>query len=1813
LDNPNIAEPGTSGGDSIVETLTNTGATATVATYQFTLTIGSCSNTQEIRVIVNPLPDLSSIHNSAPICSGDTFVYRGLSAVDNTAFSWIRIADSRILPVASAQPQPSPLIREALVNTTAAPVTVYYQFETTANTCSHIDTLSVVVNPTPRLSSTLTPGDICSGSNFLYQIESQTATCHFAWQRLINDSIMELPSLGTSMIIGEHLTNLHQVATTAKYLVITEANNCIYNGDTVEVVVNNLPAISMAVPTPVNMMVGNTEDVQANIPAGATTVWTIADTTIATIAAGVSLDLATITAKAEGITYATITVTDPTTGCDNSLTFAVNVNTQAAARLTSAESYPTEICSGGTAILQLTLSGGVAPFAFTYTDGTNTYNDTALTGTYRFNVMPAANTTNAQQTVVYKLTDVTDVHAQSIILMSDSVVITVNPVATVSNAAALSQTVCAGSLVVLDTFATNVIPATAVTYQWVNNHVNIGLGLSGTGNIPQFIASNERDTVQTATIRVTPIFTGQVSCLGTASDITLIVEPKPNFTVFNPAPICAGDTFDLAANRDLLIQGLPVTTTVQFFYDLNCTQEVFTAVTPATTTSYWVKATAVGTAQCTSDVKMLTLTVNPIPDMDSILNRTVCNGEALTVFFSSNQFGTLYHWVKATPVNTDIIGLIDSGNVILSAIELINNTDMVQTQEIIVTPALTRSVNGLATTCEGNAKHFMITVNPTPVLDSALVMQPVCSGEQISYDATTSTPNTVVVWERENNSAILEEPTTGRDSIRETLTNLSQHITTVRYKVTLTLGNCSNIQYVTVTVNPAAQLSSPREVSVCSGNHLVYSATSAVTGATFTWERMPNADISEAATTGNSNYINEILTNTQNVLTTVKYAFTITANNCVISDTLTVIVGPAMDLTGTLTPDSICSGDFFIYHAATTDSSNIAITWYRRFNQNINPFEASGSGDYIAERLINTSNTAQTVSYQITLTGLGGCSVTRNVTTVVNPLPEVAVSELAVIIADSATRTITITDANAAAGTITISDSSIIDAVYNAGSIDITAKAVGYCEITYTATTDEGCENRIVIPVTVTPSPIARISVSGNNVICSQGTVNMMLNEIYYGKAPWTVELNYEGSTEPNTVITVTNLYDLPIVQSMTVPANTGNTIMTLVYRVVRVEDSEGSHRSNHPDRIVVQVLPELSLTTVEDMVFCAGTPVSSYQFTSALSDVIFTWQRIDGDTIASLPASGVNALPAFTAVNIGNTPRIAIYKVEASYAGLGAGCATVADTFNITVNHIPAIEPIMDKEYCAMSLTDAITFTGTANTIYDWRQIAGTNIGLTPNFGSGTLLSPFTTVNNNSYVRTATIEVTPRIVNTACVGNITTFSIYVNPIAVLSSQIYTDTLCSGEWFNYTATSATSNVLYRWTRPAVAGISNPAANNQGVNIHERLYNTSDTAVTVAYHISLFYEGCEHVDTIYVPVKPTPALILTSATYSVCQGEPSVDITFTQTPATLATNYMIIFDNHAQNNGFITMLNYQPISTAGVITVNIPAGIPAGNYYGTIMLEAGGCVSAEGYLFCIAVGQATRITQQPIGEIVICENSGSLHLGVTAIGGNLTYQWYHDGVAISGATDSVYDVQSATAADYGDYFVVVTGSCGTDTSNTINVVPNAAVIYLMGDDMLFVSGLDTNGTNLQFATYQWYKLNENTGKFLPISDGANAQYYYDENGIEGTYMVEITYINGSSFISCPYSFAPAPPAKLLQLYPNPVVHGNMFHILLGDDVKAEDWSRMTIEVMTTKGQVMQKIVPTAQVIDIRMTLPASVYVIRLTKANGEVSIHKLIVN
>lgn len=140
--------------------------------------------------------------------------------------------------------------------------------------------------------------------------------------------------------------------------------------------------------------------------------------------------------------------------------------------------------------------------------------------------------------------------------------------------------------------------------------------------------------------------------------------------------------------------------------------------------------------------------------------------------------------------------------------------------------------------------------------------------------------------------------------------------------------------------------------------------------------------------------------------------------------------------------------------------------------------------------------------------------------------------------------------------------------------------------------------------------------------------------------------------------------------------------------------------------------------------------------------------------------------------------------------------------------------------------------------------------------------------------------------------------------------------------------------------------------------------------------------------------------------------------------------------------------------------------------------------------------APIITAQPKNTNAKAGKAASIF--VSATGANpLSYQWYFNGKAISGATSATYSLTSVTQADSGDYYVVITNSLGKATSNiaTISVQNTSAYLGIPAiiPGRVMCKNWDEGGQNSGF-----YDTDPTENKGVTNSGSANS---YRENAVD----------------------------------------------------------------------------------------------------------------
>ncbi|GAB4094005.1 PKD-like domain-containing protein [Flaviaesturariibacter terrae] len=527
--------------------------------------------------------------------------------------------------------------------------------------------------------------------------------------------------------------------------------------------------------------------------------------------------------------------------------------------------------------------------------------------------------------------------------------------------------------------------------------------------------------------------------------------------------------------------------------------------TYATAGTYTVSYQAATTSGCrNTPVNTVTVTVNPVPSVTSGASGTICTGNPQSYSITSGIAGTTFSWSRPAVAGISNAAVSNqSANPITEA--LVNTTNA----PIVVTYSIVPTASG----CPGAAFTYSVTVYPSVTVTSSATGT-VCSGSAQAYAISSNVAGASFSWNRPavtgiSNAAVSNQTTA---TITEALVNTTSAPINVAYSITPSLNGCPSTTFTyTVTVYPAATVSSAATGAVCSGSAQSYSITSPVAGTTYSWSRPAVTGVSNAAASGQtSNPITEALLNTTNAPVAVVYTITPSANGCAGTPfTYTVTVNPTATVTSAATA-AACTGVAFTY-TITSGVAGATYSWSRPAVAGISNAAASGqTANPISETLVNSTNAPVVVAYTITpsASGCAGTPFTLNVT--VNPSPVAAFSFANNSCANSAVNFSATTSPSISSYAWNYGDNSTGTGAtsthtYNAG---------GSFNATLTVTSAAGCSS------TSAPQAISIAAILGNPVVTADPP---QPNSLTFRWAAISGATSYEVSTDGGATWTAAN------------------------------------------------------------------------------------------------------------------------------------------------------------------------------------------------------------------------------------------------------------------------------------------------------------------------------------------------------------------------------------------------------------------------------------------------------------------------------------------------------------------------------------------------------------------------------------------------------------------------------------------------------------------------------------------------------------------
>ncbi|SKA13409.1 PKD-like domain-containing protein [Sediminibacterium ginsengisoli] len=1605
-----ILNPPSSGANNPNELLVNTTLNPATVSYEFTLIANGCQNIQTVNTVVNPIPVVTG--QTAVICANTAFTVTPGSVPAGTQYTWGMPTSSPGAAVtgfsASASPQSN--ISQILNNTTLDPARAYYSVTPTANSCSGLPfTVEVTVNPRPNVAPINTA--LCSGTPLVYAPSPVQTGTTYSWSApTLGPGLTAGLSKSAQTNINDLLTNSSTSSASAVYTVTPVANSCTGNIFTVTVQVNPLPVVGNL--TTAHCSGTSFTPTLPAVPAGTSYTWPLPVSVPGGTIVGATGQFGAVTTISQQLTsnttdpvQTTYTIS-PVSGTCAGNPFTLTVTTNPKTELSS--SLTATVCSNT---------------VFNYTGSSNTPSTNSYTWTRSAvsgisNAIGSANSNVISETLMnttanpINVTYVYSLNTTGNCPNTQNVVVTVNPQPKLNSL--LSPAVCSGTT--FNYTATTLTTGTSIT--WARNLVaGITNGASTGGNaISELLVSSELTAV-------TVPYNFTLSANGCTNNeiVSLIVNPLPSVGALTTAA-CTNTSFSITpANvptNTVYTWGLPTSNPVSVVTGGTTGTDVAGTISGTLQNATLTDATATysiipKSGTCAGNPFSLAVTVKPVAVVTSpVPLSAVCSGDVISYTPAGVPAGTRYSWGNPSFPSGQTLTGFQAQSLVTSFSQTLSSSNNIQNN---ATYTVTPNSNG----CAGDPFTVVVPVNPRPVVSNTV--STICSGNTFTAAIGTVPAGTTYNWGIPSDIPVSSitggsASPAGATSISQQLFNNTYAAAQLVYTVTPVTGACSGGQFtVTVNVNPATQLSSAVTAATCSNNLFNYTPASNTSGTSYTWTRAFVSGITNAAGAG-SNGISETLINSTSAPIAVQYTYILnTGANCGRTETVTVTVNPTPKLSSLTTPAAICSGNTFNYTPASA-TAGATFQWARNPIVGISNPAQTGTGNP-AEILVNISNNIIPVNYSYQVSA-NGCSNTELVTVNVNPLPSVANGTLAICsntaftyapgsVPLNTTYSWTVPASNPA-GIVTGSaggGAQVSQTLANTSNSPATA--------TYTVIPEaNGCAGQaFTLAVTVNPIPSANDAILPP--VCSGTPVNYTPAGIVAGTTyAW-------GNPLINPAGTLTGGIAQSGVSTFSQTLTGNNTsINTAVYTVVPT----ANNCSGTAFKITVPVKP-VPIVSAQVATICSNNTFSIVP-AGVPANTTYSWA-----TPASFPfgaiTNGTASAPGAQLISqqlINSTYNAA--RAEYTVTPQADGCA--GTPFNITVNVNPGTQlnlSVTPPAICSKTVFSYAAASNTAGTSFNWTRAQVNGISNAPSAGTN---SPDETLINITNQPIAVTYVYSLRTASNCT-NTQTVTVMVNPTPELVSATVAPAVCSGTTFSYTPLSNVSGTSFTWTRGFTTFISNNPSSGMG-DPAEQLFNTTTGTVSVNYQYTLTANNCSNVQTVTVPVSPTPTV--TNRNVTTCSNTP-----FSITPGNVPGNTQYTWNMPVYNpggslsGGFAQNSGQQSI---GQTLVNQTLNPAQARY--TVVPSAGACTGAA-FTVDVLVNPVATVSPQVLPAA--CSGSTFTYAPANVPAGT-TYTWSYPQIM------PVNSLTGATAESVNQSLISQTLSSSNNITNTAvyTVVPSS---------------------------------------------------------------------------------------------------------------------------------------------------------------------------
>jgi PKD repeat protein len=923
-----------------------------------------------------------------------------------------------------------------------------------------------------------------------------------------------------------------------------------------------------------------------------------------------------------------------------------------------------------------------------------------------------------------------------------------------------------------------------------------------------FSSTSQNPSISNATILNSGIYSLVVNlntCSSATVNTTATVNPIPSSPTANSnTPVCVGNTLNLSATT---ISGATYAWSGPNGFISSSQNPSITNVNLINDGIYSVIATVNGCGNVSSNT---TVIINSLPTVSITNPATVCTLVPVDL-------------TTASITNGSSSGLIYSyWNNLLATSVLSNQTS--------VLTAGTYYIKGLNSNNCSDVKPVLVSFNPLPTSYSVTGGGTYCSGGSgVSIGLSSSEIGINYLLMLGNNAVGTSIAGTGiainfgSQTTAGTYTVIATNSTTncVKTMTGSVLVSITSLTTPSITINPSAN-------PICNGTSVTFTATTVNSGATPSYKWQLNGIIVGLNSTIYSNASlveGDIIT------------CTLTTSGCstdasVVSNALIMIVNARPAITN-VTPGSICGTGTVTLSAS---SSGGIINWYSSATGGV----SLGTGNpFITPILNNTTN------YYVD--AINNNCVTNSRTLIsasVNPLPQATVIAAKTICLGSNVQI----GASAKIGN-TYSWTSVPASTISNISNPTVAPIVNTIYTLQETVTNTGCSKSNSVTININPIP----NVTANpsiETICSNTFSNIVLSTTVPNTTfNWTITNN---SNISGAIAGTGNSIAQKLINTSALPQN-------ITYKILPSYTNNGITCIGSESDVLVTVNPSPTVNfSKSNETICTNNATSVVILSSSTTDAQISWTASQPSGISGVIISGTDNIPIQTLVNSTGLPITVNYIANGKTNDVNA-CEGVNATYSIIVNPVPTVVATPSSQMvCSNNSISIVLSTTVSGTSFDWTISINSNITGASN-GTGNSITQ-TLINTSATIQNIQYTITPKIINNGitCYGTPINVPIIINPSPSLVGPLTQTSICTNNLFTYNQTSNTTNTVFTWTRPAIAGISNPAVGNGTNGISEILINSTQSPIKVSYNYTLTANGCSNnqvvVDTIFPNAK-----------------------------------------------------------------------------------------------------------------------------------------------------------------------------------------------------------------------------------------------------------------------------------------------------------------------------------------------------------------------